>query len=323
MNKATTGLLLATAAYASWGLLSPVGKILLADFPPMTLNAVRLSLATLVLAPLLPARAWREGIVLLRRPAVALLLVFGVGVQFTLFLYAVTLIDATYATLGFFTAPLWTALVARARLGEPVGWAFIPTLAALAAGAWLALFGLSGPAGDFHWGGMALAVGAGIGWAIYAVGLKEVAPDARLRPLMAASFLGNTAYFVAGALLVDGLPGAALWTAVPAISWAWMAVYVAVPTTLSLFLFAAALQRAPASSVNLLVGMELAATAVFAWLLLGDSFDAWQIAGLVVVMGAVTAYLWNRDRREPASFPGPESASAPASAAAASDPANP
>ncbi len=260
----------------------------------MTLNALRLSLATLVLLPILPRRAWREGFQLLRRPAVAILLVFGVGVQFTLFLYAVTMIDATFATLGFFTAPLWTAMVARVRLAEHVGPWFAPTLVAMLGGAWLALFGLGGAAG-FHWGGMALAIGAGIGWAIYSVGLKEVAPGARLRPLMAASFVANTAYFVTGAFLVDRAWPA--WSAVTPVAWAWLALYVAIPTTASLFLFAAALQRAPASGVNLLVGMELAATAGFAWLLLGDGFDAWQILGLGIVMAAVTAYLWSRNPR--------------------------
>jgi len=46
--RAKLGLVLAFLAYASWGLLSPVGKHLLLDFHPFALNAIRFVLATAV-----------------------------------------------------------------------------------------------------------------------------------------------------------------------------------------------------------------------------------------------------------------------------------
>lgn len=288
------GLGLAFSAFFAWGLLAPVGKILLETFPAMTLNAFRMLFATAFLAVLVPPRLWKEGLAYLKRKDILILSVIGGGIAFTLYIYAVDLVDATYAVLGFYTAPIWTAVLARWRLGEVIGWAFLPAIALLFAGSWMALFGLDGtPQGDFSAFGMAVAVASGLGWAVYAVGLRAVAPDLRLRALMVASFLVGTAYFVVLALIVDGPPDL---PAVPASAWGWMVLHAAVPTTLSLWLFNASLQRAPANQVNILVAVELAATVLFAWLLLGDTFSGVQLAGLGIAMLAVSGYLYLRGR---------------------------
>lgn len=304
------GLGLAFSAFFAWGLLAPVGKILLETFPATTLNAFRMLFATAFLAVLVPRRFWKEGLAYLKRTDIVLLSLIGGGVAFTLYIYAVDLVDATYAVLGFYTAPIWTALLARWRLGEVIGWAFLPAILLLALGSWLALFGLDGsPQGDFTAFGMTVAVASGLAWAAYAVGLRAVAPDLRLRALMVASFLVGTAYFVLFALLVDGVPDL---VAVPASAWWWMVLHAAVPTTLSLWLFNASLQRAPANQVNILVAVELAATVLFAWLLLGDTFSATQLVGLAIAMAAVSGYLYLRGRtlraaRTPAGAPVHES----------------
>lgn len=285
---------MAVAAFTAWGLLTPVGKILLEDLPPMTLNALRMIVATAMLGVFIPPSVWRVGFQYLRRKDIVLLALLGGGLDFTVYLYALTRVDATFATLGFYTAPLWTALLARARLGEKLGASFAPAILLLFAGGWLAMFGgLRPDAAGFDLWGMTLAVLAGFGWAVYAVGLRAVAPDLRLRPLMVCSFLVSTVYFVVVALVVDG-PGDV--TALAPTTWGWLLLHAAVPTTLAMLLFNGSLQRAPAGHVNILVGVELAATALFAWLLLGDTFNAVQILGLAAALASVSWYLWTRTR---------------------------
>jgi drug/metabolite transporter (DMT)-like permease len=286
-SRRAQGILLGFLAYASWGLLSPVGKHLLGRFEPMGLNATRFVLATLVLLPFLGAAAVRDSFRLLARREVLWANLLA-NVSLSLFLYSLTTLPATYATLGFYTAPLWTAVLAMALLKERVGRWFLPAAAGLLAGGYLTLFGLAAPPAGFDARGMALAVASGLVWAYYAVALRKAAPDIPLKPLMGASFVFGALYFLLLALLLEGPPKLA---GQDTGTWAWMALYVAVPTLASFILFSAALQRAPASTVNLLVGAELGFTALFASLLFGDAFTAVQVAGLALVLASVTAYL--------------------------------
>jgi drug/metabolite transporter (DMT)-like permease len=281
------GILLGFLAYASWGLLSPVGKHLLGHFAPMGLNAVRFVLATLVLLPLLGTVAVRDALRLLARREVLWANLLA-NVSLSLFLYSLTALPPTYSTLGFYTAPLWTAALAGLLLKERVGPWFLPAAAGLLAGGYLTLFGLAAPPAGFSAWGMALAVGSGLVWAYYAVALRKAAPGIPLKPLMGASFLFGALYFALLALALEGPPALLHQDAG---TWGWMALYVAVPTLASFILFSAALQRAPASTVNLLVGAELGFTALFAHLLFGDAFTAVQVLGLGIVLGSVTAYL--------------------------------
>ncbi len=287
-----TGVLLAIAAYAAWGLLSPVGKLLLEDLTPLWLNATRMVIATLVLVPIIGMARARAGLRLLRRPEILLLALVGNGVSFTFFIWSVERLPATYATLGFYTAPLWTAVLARWVLGEQIGGAFVPAVAALFIGAWFALGGGPGLS-TVDPLGLAFAVGAAVTWAWFTILLRRHAPGVALRPLMMATFVAGTFYFVVMALVLEPLPD---WGALPADAWPWLGLFVLVPSLGAQVLFNGALQRAPAAVVNVLVGVELAATAVFSAWLLGDRFTGSQLAGLVVVLAAVSAYLWTRGR---------------------------
>jgi drug/metabolite transporter (DMT)-like permease len=182
-------------------------------------------------------------------------------------------------------------------LGERMGWSFLPATVGLLAGGYLTLFGLAAPGTGFSAWGLALAVLSAVVWGYYTVVLRRTAPGLPIKPLMGASFLLGTAYFLGLALVVEG-PPAVLHQAPE--TWGWMALHVAFPSLAAFILFTAALQRAPASLVNLLVGAELGFTALFAWLLFGVGLAADQLAGLGLVLGSVTAYLWGRSRVRPA-----------------------
>ena len=298
MRKANQGLLLGFLAYASWGLLSPVGKHLFDSFFPMGLNAVRFALATLVFFAVTGPRNFVESLRLLRNKDVLWVNVLANG-SLTLFLYALTTLPATFATLGFYTAPLWTAILARMMLGEHMGWSFLPAAVGLLLGGYLTLFGAQAP-GPVSAIGLALAVGSAVVWGYYTVVLRRAAPGLSLKPLMGASFILGTIWYSIPALLFEGPP--AVFHQTPE-AWGWIAIHVAFPSLAAFVLFNAALQRAPAGLVNVLVGAELGFTVLFAWLLFGDRLAPDQMAGLGLVLGSVTSYLWLRARQNGPTVP--------------------
>lgn len=300
------GLLLAFIAFASWGLLSPVGKHFLETgaYGPLGLNLVRFALATLLLLLVVGPRAVKEGLRLLLRRDILLTQALA-NLSLTLFLYSMDLLDEpTFATLGFFAAPLLTAVLAQLRLGEPMGPWFAPAALLFVVGGYLALFGLAPPPPGFGALGMGLAVASALVWALFAVELRRAAPAIPLKPLLVASFVAGTVWYAVPTFLFEGIPDLVHQTAS---SWAWMALYVAVPTLASFVLFSASLRLAPAGAVNILVGAELAFTALFSALLFGEPFTAAKLAGLAVVLASVSGYLWLRTKTPP----GPEPARSP------------
>lgn len=290
-----TGLLLAFLAFALWGFLSPVSKRLLDDFEPLGVNAVRFLLATLAILPWLGRAGLRASLRTLARREVLWFNLLANG-SLTLFLYSLVHLEPTFSTLGFYSAPLWTALLARVALKERVGPWFGPAVVGLFAGGYLTLFGPHAPGPGFDGLGMGLAIASAIVWAWYAVELRRHAPGIPFKPLMGASFLFGTAYYVALALVLEGPPAILHQDAA---TWGWVALHVAFPTLAAFFLFNAALQRAPAGPVNILIAAELGFTVVFAWLLFGEDFTAWQLAGLGLALASVSGYLWTQWRQTP------------------------
>lgn len=292
MASERRGLLLGAAAYLCWGLLSPGNEILLRQYTPLWMQAVRGLAASLVLVLWLGRRPLRRALAAYRDPALLLALLFGTFVSFALFAFAQTRLPAAFTTLGFYTAPLWTALFGAVLLRERMGWTFGPAVAAILGGGYLALTG----GGSLPWPdpwGLALAVGSGLSWGLYAVLLRRYGERADWQALLLASTLLGGSLFLLGAILFEPLPAVAAFSAE---TWVWTAVQVAIPTVAALGLFQSSLRYAPAAHINLLVGLELAATLVFAALFLGARFTGSQLVGLALVLGAISAYLWSRSR---------------------------
>lgn len=294
-RRQLTGLAFASFAFASWGLLSPVSKRLLEDFEPIGANAVRFAVATLVILPWLGGAGLRDAVRLLRRREVLWFNLLA-NVSLTLFLFSLVRLEPTFSTLGFYSAPLWTALLAAVVLKERMGPWFAPAAAGLLAGGYLTLFGPHAPGPGFEAFGMVLALASAVVWAWYAVELRRHAPDIPLKPLMGAGFLFGTLYYYGLAVALEGWPNL---TDQSAVTWGWVAVHVAFPTLASFILFNAAMQRAPAGQVNILIALELAFTVVFAWLLFGEDFTAWQLGGLALALASVSGYLWSQWKRDP------------------------
>lgn len=296
MRPATKGLWLALVAFASWGFLSPVGKHLLEEFHPMGLNAVRFLLGTLAILPWLGWSGMRDSLRTLRRKEILWFNLLA-NVSLTFFLYSLTMLRPAFSTLGFYSAPLWTAALAAVVLKERVGPWFIPAIAGLFVGGYLTLFGLAAPPSGFSTLGMGLALLSAVVWAWYAVELRRHAPGIPLKPLMGSGFLFGTLYYYALAVVLEGWPNLFHRDAA---TWGWLAVYVIFPTVLAFVLFSAALQRAPASQVNILIAAELGFTVLFSWLLFRETYAPWQLVGLAIALASVSGYLYVQGRSDAA-----------------------
>ncbi len=288
MKRSSQGLLLALGAFASWGFLSPVSKRLLDEFAPMGVNAVRFAAATVAVLPWLGGSGIKESLRTLARPQVLWVNLLANG-SLTFFLYSLVHLRPAFSTLGFYSAPLFTAGLAALVLKEKAGPWFAPAVAGLLAGGYLTLFGLAAPPSGFSLLGMGLALMSAVVWAWYTVDLRRHAPGLELKPLMGASFLFGALFYGAGAVLLEGWPNVLHQEAS---TWGWVAVMVAFPTLSAFILFNAALQRAPASQVNILVAAELGFTVLFSFLLFGETYSAWQLVGLALALVSVSGYLW-------------------------------
>jgi len=299
VRRASQGLLLALGAFASWGFLRTVSKRLLEEFEPMGVNAVRFLVATLAILPWLGWTGMKESLRTLARKEVLWVNLLA-NASLTFFLYSLVHLRPAFSTLGFYSAPLFTAALAAVVLKEKVGPWFAPAVVGLLAGGYLTLFGLARPPSGFSALGMGLALLSAVVWAWYTVDLRRHAPHIELKPLMGASFLFGTVYYYALAVALEG------WPAIlhrEAHTYGWLAIHVAFPTLLSFILFNAALQRAPAGTVNILIAAELGFTVLFTWLLFGETYSTVQLAGLGVALVAVSGYLWIQNRTMPEPIP--------------------
>lgn len=292
----------AVLSYCAWGLLSPVGKVLVDEqgMPPNTLNAMRLGVASIFLMVLVGPRRGALATHVLRKDVnVWFLGITGIGLTFTFFLYSLRTIDATVATLLVFFSPLMVVPVAARWLHEPATKATWAAAFFVLGGAWLTLFGLAAP--DIprsEW----LALGVGflsvITWSVYTVHLRIVAPRHDPYALTAATFLAATAMFVVLAAVTEDFIAGAKRVLEPGII-GWFALYVVFPSVLAYILYTNALQRLRAGPVSVLLGVELLVTALVSNWITDERFPAIKIAGLVVVGAAMTAFVIWENRKAP------------------------
>lgn len=288
----SSGLLFALAAYVSWGFLSPVGDLLLERLGPFTLNSLR----TLAALPLLFALTGAEASKRAMRSVVQRVDVWVLGAgylagTFILFILSLRYLPPTLTTSTVYAAPLliaaWQAFVEHERVSK---WAVPATLATLA-GAWLAFAGDATVGGRGLWIGLALASTSVVGWAAYTIHVKRLTLRYDPSELALAAFVTSAVTFSIGAAF-EGFR--ASWDAATV---ALFVLYVAFPTVLSFWAYNLALARVDATTIAVLLGVELLATAVVSAGITGETFGPTKILGLVVTTMAMTLYLWNEKRR--------------------------
>jgi drug/metabolite transporter, DME family len=188
---------------------------------------------------------------------------------------------AVGALIAICSAPLLMIGLAALVLGERVGRATSAALVAGVTGAALLTVGPHGagaqPAG--FPGGVGLALGAGLAYAVYAVIVKDVV--ARLPPLLIAALT----FWVAALVLLPALATGRA-TGGPA-TWALLAYLGVVPTALAYVGYVAGMRTTPVAVSGILTLLEPLTATLLGVAFFDDQLGAMGTVGALLLLGAV------------------------------------
>lgn len=281
-----TGLVLIALAAVSWGTTGATMALLArhAAADPLLVGFVRLAIA----APLLLAAAWigtRAWRLAGRRDALALLAMGGAMAAYQVcYFRAVTLTGvAVAALLAICSAPLMIAGLAALFLRERLTATVAASLAMAVAGTALLVVGPRGigeTSSSFALGA-ALALGAGLSYAIYAVVGK--ATLARVAPLP----LAGITFTVAAAALSPVLVWEQAVAEPLAKGWALFLYLGLVPTALAYGLFTVGLRRTPATAAGITTLLEPLTASTLGVLLFGERLGVAGTIGAILLLAAI------------------------------------
>ncbi len=287
------GLVLIAIAAVSWGTTGATMTLLSreAAVSPLLVGWSRLAIAAPVLvlaaagvgrfgAPHPSRRPWPS---LADLPLCAALGLAMAGYQVCYF-RAVTLVGvAPAALLAICSAPLLIAVLATLFLGERPTPLVRLSLGMAVAGTALLLVGPRGfgeIAGRFGVGAL-LALGAGVSYAVYAVAAKRLL--ARVTPLaVSAITFALAALLLAPALLGEAAPGRAIATGWP------LLLYLGLgPTAAAYALFAAGLDRVPATAAGIVALLEPLTATTLGLVVFGERLGPLGVAGALLLLAAI------------------------------------
>ncbi|PWG65784.1 DMT family transporter [Sediminicurvatus halobius] len=236
----------------------------------------------LVLAP----AAWRGRGELQRAgwPALASLLLGGAS--FVLYSNGLLYGHVAVVILLFYLTPVWSTLIGRIWLGQPMTWWRYAAVGVGLVGVALVLRGSHGGLPLPHSAGDWLGLASGIGWAIASVGINRYSrtPPATTNFV----FCGGAALAAGLFVLAAGSPPPLLAASALAPAIAWTLVIGGLWWAASLTLFLHAAQRLEPARVGILLMSEVIAGAASAALLTDEPFGMLMgIGAMVVVVAAL------------------------------------
>ena len=287
------GLVLIAIAAVSWGTTGATMTLLSreAAVSPLLVGWSRLAIAAPVLvlaaagvgrfgAPHPSRRPWP----LLADLPLCVALGLAMAAYQVCYFRAVTLVGvAPAALLAICSAPLLIAVLATLFLGERLTPLVRLSLGMAVAGTALLLVGPRGfgeIAGRFGLGAL-LALGAGVSYAVYAVAAKGLL--ARVTPLaVSASTFALAALLLAPALLGEAAPGRAIATGWP------LLLYLGLgPTAAAYALFAAGLDRVPATAAGIVALLEPLTATTLGLVVFGERLGPLGVAGALLLLAAI------------------------------------
>ncbi len=272
----------------TWGLAwLPIRMLTDAGLHPLWATAMIYVTATAGLALVLRGRLG-EG---LRQSRGLWWLAAASGLTNASFNWAVTLTDVARVALLFYLMPVWAALLARWLLKEPVTGLVIVRIAVALAGAGLVFFDPLREPGTSSWLADALAVTAGMSFAVNTVLLRRVAGQSR-GAIALAMFSGAAATPLVVGLLMSAAGSVLL--PLPSSAGVWILVVAATAT--AYLLGNLALQygaaRLPANTTALIMLTEVAVAAASGALIAGEVLTSRVlIGGLLIIAAAASSVL--------------------------------
>jgi len=217
-----------------------------------------------------------------RRVVVASLALGAIGyaAQAGLFFGALTHIDASLTSLLLYLYPLLVFLGAVAAGRERVTGRRVGAWALASAGAALVLMG--GSLGALDGVGVAMALGAAVVYAAYILVADRVVGAVDAFMLAALVTTGATA-----STLAVGAGSGSLDLHFAAAGWGWIAAMALGSTVLGVSTFFAGLRAVGAATASIVSTAEPVVTVALATLVYGEALGASQLAGGVLVLGAV------------------------------------
>jgi DME family drug/metabolite transporter len=267
-------------ALAAAALFSTGGTAIKAcSFGPWQVAAYRCAFAAAALA-LIPAarRGWTMKLVPVAAAYALQSLLFATSNKYT---------TAANAIFLQSTSPLYVLLLSPWLLREKIRPRDLAFLAVLAAS--LALFFLGDerrlPTADDPLRGKLLAAGSGVGWALTILGLRRLAREGAAGPddALRATLLGNLLAFGIAA------PFAGLPTGGEPADWALVAFLGFVQIAFAYWCLVRASRDVSAFELSLLLLLEPALSAAWAWIVWGETLTAWSAAGAAAIVAATVA----------------------------------
>jgi len=255
---------------------------------PLPLLAWRFVIAAVLLAVVATARDRRALVVPWSDIGrFALLALTGYGAASVCFFYALLFADAAVVAVLLYAYPVLVTIAGWVFLGERVRASKVVAVIATFAGCALVV-GLGGGAGSTRWEGIALGLGAALGYSLFNLFSHRWLPGRSRLTMMAYTF-GIAAVMPAiGAIADQGPSGLAVtqWTST---TWLLLAAIVLVPTFAAVVLYLEGIRGLGPSQAAILSTFEPVFTIALARLFLPSQAPlTWlQLAGVVAVVGGV------------------------------------
>lgn len=275
-----------------WGINFTAVKVALATLPPAAFNALRFSLATLMMFGILTWEAMRTGdrsLFRVRRRdwgALVLLGLIGHGAYHALFAFGLARTTPANSSLLLATMPIWVAILGKLTGVERINRIMWAGIALSFAGIALLLTG----AGGVEVGGATLAgdlmlLGCAILWAIYTTASKpylgRYSPVALTTWTMAAASIP---------LFLLGVPDLQRqhWASVPPAAWGGLAYSVVLSVGVGYVIWAVSVKRMGNARTAIYSNLTPVVAILFAWLTLGSALAPLQwVGGAVVLAGLI------------------------------------
>ncbi|MHB0869527.1 MAG: DMT family transporter [Chloroflexota bacterium] len=277
--------LIALAA-TMWGTLGVMTKALYGyGVSPWSLTFFRTFLGALAFGAviLFAGRSWFR----VRRRDLPYLALFGListSAFYALYLYTISLTSVAAAAVLLYTAPVFSAIMARFAFGEAIT---PPKVAALLLtfGGCVLVAGLESGTPVVTPLGMATGLGSALTYASFGIMGKKAGQRYSHWTINFYSMVFATLFL----LPVLALPEVALWP-YPVEVWLLLAVMTVGPTLASRALYVGAVKHVEASRAAIVATVEPVAAAIFALLLLGELLTSSQLlGGFLVLAGSVLA----------------------------------
>jgi drug/metabolite transporter (DMT)-like permease len=213
----------------------------------------------------------------------AALAVLGYGAASVCFFFALRFADASIVAVLLYTYPAMVAVASAVFLRERLTPLRIGALLLTFGGSALVL-GIVGGAPRTSWQGIALGLGAALGYTVFNMLSYRWLPGRSRLAIMTYTF--GIAGLAIGVLAL--LSGASLVPAAP--SWALLAVLLAIvliPTFLAVVLYFRAMPRLGPAQASIISTLEPVFTIGLAWAVLGERLGPIQLFGVALVLAGV------------------------------------